>query len=75
MHVWKKNLVALLLTVITLLEIFSEMTISTVRAEDGKENSMQIEEIIEETPVSKEAEYLELAQRLKAEFENYKKRL
>ena len=32
------------------------------------------EEIVEETPVSKEAEYLELAQRLKAEFENYKKR-
>ena len=31
------------------------------------------EEVIEETQ-SKEAEYLELAQRLKAEFENYKKR-
>lgn len=37
----------------------------------------QEEEIVEEMVepiVSKEAEYLELAQRLKAEFENYKKR-
>ena len=33
-----------------------------------------IEDVIEETPVSKEQEYLELAQRIKAEFENYKKR-
>lgn len=35
------------------------------------------EEILEEnieTPPSKEAEYLELAQRIKAEFDNYKKR-
>ena len=35
------------------------------------------EDIVEdniETPVSKEAEYLELAQRIKAEFDNYKKR-
>ncbi|MGN0961093.1 MAG: nucleotide exchange factor GrpE [Christensenellales bacterium] len=32
------------------------------------------EEKTEETIVSKEAEYLELAQRIKAEFENYKKR-
>jgi len=39
-----------------------------------KKQQEEVEEIIEETPVSKEAEYLELAQRLKAEFENYKKR-
>ena len=29
---------------------------------------------VKEMPVSKEAEYLELAQRIKAEFENYKRR-
>ena len=39
-----------------------------------KEKEEVVEDLIEETPVSKEAEYLELAQRLKAEFENYKKR-
>ena len=33
-----------------------------------------LEDIVEENTISKEAEYLELAQRLKAEFENYKKR-
>ena len=33
-----------------------------------------IDNTTQETPVSKEAEYLEMAQRLKAEFENYKKR-
>lgn len=31
-------------------------------------------EVVEEQTPSKEAEYLELAQRIKAEFENYKKR-
>ena len=36
------------------------------------ENNECAEEIVENT--SKEAEYLELAQRLKAEFENYKRR-
>ena len=43
----------------------------------GKVNTDPIEieeEIIEESSNSKEQEYLELAQRLKAEFENYKKR-
>ena len=39
-----------------------------------KEDQEVLEDIVEETTVSKEAEYLELAQRLKAEFENYKKR-
>ena len=34
----------------------------------------KIEEQVEETTISKEAEYLEIAQRIKAEFENYKKR-
>ena len=38
-----------------------------------KEETLE-DEIVEDVPVSKEAEYLELAQRLKAEFENYKKR-
>lgn len=42
-------------------------------AKDTKKE--KIEEVAqEETVVSKESEYLELAQRIKAEFENYKKR-
>ncbi len=40
---------------------------------DKKKVKEKAEEIKEETQ-SKEAEYLELAQRIKAEFENYKKR-
>ena len=39
-----------------------------------KHDEEVLEDIVEETTISKEAEYLELAQRLKAEFENYKKR-
>lgn len=42
-------------------------------SEKNKEQEVQEEPILEEK-VSREAEYLELAQRLKAEFENYKKR-
>ena len=38
-----------------------------------KEDSVE-ENVVENISTSKEAEYLELAQRLKAEFENYKKR-
>lgn len=38
------------------------------------EEELVEDEVLEDTSVSKEAEYLELAQRLKAEFENYKKR-
>ena len=40
---------------------------------DKKEKKKK-EEVVEENSVSKESEYLELAQRIKAEFENYKKR-
>ena len=39
-----------------------------------KNKEEKIEEQVEETTISKEAEYLEIAQRIKAEFENYKKR-
>ena len=38
-----------------------------------KKKKVQEEDVIEPV-VSKEAEYLELAQRIKAEFENYKRR-
>lgn len=41
---------------------------------DKKKKHEEIEEEVFEEVQSKEAEYLELAQRLKAEFENYKKR-
>lgn len=37
-------------------------------------NDVQEETVTDKQSVSKEAEYLELAQRIKAEFENYKKR-
>lgn len=40
----------------------------------SKENKDDIVEESIDTPSSKEAEYLELAQRIKAEFDNYKKR-
>lgn len=41
---------------------------------DKKKVKEKTEEIKQEEVQSKEAEYLELAQRIKAEFENYKKR-
>lgn len=42
---------------------------------DKKEKKKPVDNVLEEeTLVNKEAEYLELAQRIKAEFDNYKKR-
>ena len=40
----------------------------------AEKNSKDKKEQVENVQISKEAEYLELAQRIKAEFENYKKR-
>ena len=40
----------------------------------AEKNSKDKKEQVENVHISKEAEYLELAQRIKAEFENYKKR-
>ena len=43
-----------------------------MKNEDKKAKDIEVEEVVE-TP-SKEQEYLEMAQRIKAEFENYKRR-
>ena len=44
------------------------------KEEKAKDNVAENMKMAEEPVVNKEAEYLELAQRIKAEFENYKKR-
>ena len=41
---------------------------------NNEKNEDLVDEEVVETPQTKEAEYLELAQRIKAEFDNYKKR-